>query len=126
MFFDVMIFMYTEVRVGEYSGDIKDILSKHYSTFIKIDGFRSDVDKYGLKEEKGLMVISQSKGIRNEDYNVILTCHSKDKEKAKKQADTFEEKTSLKLRDAPDNLKKLFKVMDDTFSSVEDMMKLEF
>jgi len=115
--------MYTEVRVGEYEGNIKDVFSKHYKNFIQISGFRSDVDKYGIKEDEGLLVISQSKGIRNEDYNVILTCHSKNREKAEKQADTFEEKTSLELRDAPDNLKKLFKAMDDTFSSVEDMMK---
>ncbi|MCD6477483.1 MAG: hypothetical protein J7K87_00585 [Candidatus Aenigmarchaeota archaeon] len=107
--------METEVKVSEYDGDIKELLSKYSDEFVEVPIGRTDVKKYALMENDGILIVSQSKGLRNPEYNVILSSHSDTEEKAKRQLERFSDKTSLKLREPPEQLKKLFKSINIDF-----------
>jgi hypothetical protein len=103
--------LFLEARVSNYEKDICELAKKYCPGFEPFPAGRPDVVKYcyAVKSEGKfrLVIISQViDNFKKEKYNVIVTVHGTDKNQVKNQIADLEKNLGIRLRDAPEIIKK--------------------
>ena len=110
--------MPTALKVGEYKGNLGDLAKRYSDKFFHFPVGRKDVDKYGMvieEENKSyLLMISNSDKSRypSAEYDTIVSVIGPEKQRTEEIMRDFEKAADIKMKEAPDFLKKLFESME--------------
>ena len=110
-------------RVGNFDGDIGDLVKKYSSNFMEFPIGRGDVRKLALqrRESSGsyLLMVSSSP-YKDEDHNMILTIHGPLQDVVDEMMDDFLKVIGVPTRDPHPELQKTYERMAQLFGSVLD------
>jgi hypothetical protein len=106
--------MFSEIKVGDYAGNVEDLLKIYGQPYIPAPKGRDDVEKYILQAVEGsatylIMVSGCSHPERN--YDIMVSCFSQKGPRAKKFVEDFAKKTGVTLRTAPQQVLELERIM---------------
>jgi hypothetical protein len=107
--------LYTEVKVGNYEGELEELIKRYSDNFLKLAVGYAAVKKYAVVEKENgssyIMVISQYPTTTFKDYNMIISMTGPNEERVKQLMQKFETKGKIGMRTPPKELEDLFKKM---------------
>ena len=118
--------METYTRVADFDGDLGELAKAFSKGAVEVPFFRDDVRKFGFKVGEYLLMISQSQGERNPEYNFILTVTGPDIIQAHHVAMDFQERTGFQTREAPERLAKTNAMMGTIEKILKYMVQEEY
>jgi len=110
----------TLTRAGNFEGDLEIAVKRFSLDCVQLIDPLNISTKYGLydeREEPYLLIISKSKYGKHSvyGYNTILTVTSESVEKNREVARSFEEKTGIRLKEAPEQLSRIMQGISLSF-----------
>lgn len=102
--------MFSEIKVGEYTGSIEDFVKKQPYNFTKTNIGRKEIPKYTsiIRYEKSFFNIMLSKApdsYRNKDFNITVTVIGTEEESVKNMMKTIQKNSGIEFKEAPEFVK---------------------
>jgi len=115
--------MYTELRVANYSGKIKDLTSYYpFDDFIPVTVGRTDVEKLGMifteNDERYVIMISKSFA-KDCGFNTRISVAGPRKERVNELIEEFQKKVGIKAKPPSKYLREEVKFLDKQFRAVK-------
>ena len=93
------------VKIGNYDGDLSQLVSGISSDYIPIPIGRAEVCKQGLiyptPEGNSIIMLSQQRNFPNEPFNVMVSIMGPQLERAQQLMGSLEKELGFQLRDSP-------------------------